>query len=68
MKAGFHLTLAIETDAGAVYGCPDIRGLIESADNKVGRKLGVISEVFEKTLARDFWLNIFLEHLQTSSD
>ena len=43
VKAGFHLAPAIGTVAGAVYGSPEIGGLIGGAVNKVGRKLGVIS-------------------------
>ena len=43
VKAGFHLAPAIGTVAGAVYGSPEIGGLIGGAVNKAGKKLGVIS-------------------------
>ena len=43
VKAGFHLAPVIGTVAGAMYGSPEIGGLIGGAVNKVGRKIGVIS-------------------------
>ena len=43
VKAGFHLAPAIRTVAVAMYGIPEIGGLIGGAVNKVGRKIGVIS-------------------------
>ena len=43
VKAGFHLAPVIGTVAGAMYGSPEIGGLIGGAVNKVGRKIGIIS-------------------------
>ena len=43
VKAGLHLAPAIGTVVGAMYGSPEIGGLIGSAVNKVGRKIGAIS-------------------------